>query len=110
MLLQQFQQHLKQNFSHLTTANYKLLLAVSGGIDSVVMTDLFYKSGYDFAIAHCNFQLRGEESLRDENLVRSLASNYNKEVFVKRFDTTEFAEENKVSIQEAARELRYEWF
>ncbi len=110
MLLQQFQQHLKQGFPQLSTINCQLLLAVSGGIDSVVMTDLFYKSGYDFTIAHCNFQLREDESIRDELFVRSLEEKYNKQVLVKRFDTTKFAEENKISIQEAARKLRYDWF
>jgi tRNA(Ile)-lysidine synthase len=109
MLLQQFQLNLKTKFPFIT-ASQKLLLAVSGGIDSVVMTDLFYKSGFDFAIAHCNFQLREEESIRDELFVRSLEKKYNKEVFVKRFNAKQYAEENKISIQEAARELRYNWF
>lgn len=110
MLLQQFQQHLKQNFTQLSTNSCQLLLAVSGGIDSVVMTDLFYKSGYEFAIVHCNFQLRGEESERDELFVRELGTKYNKEIFIKRFDTKHCAEQNKSSIQEAARKLRYDWF
>ena len=109
MLLQQFQSNLKTEFPFIT-ASQKLLLAVSGGIDSVVMTDLFYKSGFDFAIAHCNFQLREEESIRDELFVRALEKKYNKEVLVKRFNTKQYAEEKKISIQEAARELRYNWF
>src|SRR5947209_19854488 len=102
MLLQQFQQHFKENFHHLSTDNFKLLLAVSGGIDSVVMTDLFYKSGFDFVIAHCNFQLRGEESLRDELFMISLEDKYHKKVVVKKFDTKTYASDNKISIQEAA--------
>ena len=110
MLLQQFQEHLKRNFNQLSTVNCQLLLAVSGGIDSIVMTDLFYRSGFDFAIAHCNFQLRDEESIRDELFVRSLETKYDKLVFVKRFQTKQFAAENKISIQEAARKLRYDWF
>ena len=110
MLLQQFQENLKTNFSQLSTASCKLLLAVSGGIDSTVMTDLFYKTGFDFTIAHCNFQLRDDESIRDELFVRSFEKKYNKEVLVKRFITKQYAEERKISIQEAARELRYEWF
>jgi tRNA(Ile)-lysidine synthase len=110
MLLQQFQQYLKGNFSRLTTNNSQLLLAVSGGIDSVVMADLFYKSGFDFVIAHCNFQLRGDESLRDELFMTSLQEKYNTKVLVKKFDTKQYAADNKISIQEAARKLRYDWF
>ncbi|HEX5151914.1 MAG TPA: tRNA lysidine(34) synthetase TilS [Parafilimonas sp.] len=110
MLLQQFQQYLKENFPRLLSPNLQLLLAVSGGIDSVVMLDLFFQSGFGFAIAHCNFQLREEESDRDEMFVRSLGEKYNKDVFVKKFDTKQYAADKKISIQEAARELRYEWF
>ena len=110
MLLQQFQQHLKTQFSQLSINNFKLLLAVSGGIDSIVMTDLFYKSGFNFSVAHCNFKLREEESERDEAFVQSIASKYNKEIFIRRFDTNEYAEKHKISIQEAARNLRYSWF
>ncbi len=68
------------------------------------------KAGYHFIIAHCNFQLRGEESDADETFVRSLAKKYNVEVLVKKFDTEEYAAANKLSIQEAARALRYSWF
>jgi len=88
----------------------QVLLAVSGGIDSVVMTDLFCTSGYDCILLHCNFELRGEESDGDEAFVRSLAARYEIPVFVKHFDTAGFAEDNGISIQMAARELRYEWF
>ena len=80
MLLQQFQQHLKENFPHLSPANNKFILTVSGGIDSIVLTDLFYKSGYDFIIAHCNFLLRGQESFRDELFMTTLKEKYNKEI------------------------------
>jgi len=88
----------------------RLLLAVSGGVDSVVLCELCYQAGFDFVIAHCNFQLRGEESDRDENFVRELGKKYNKEVLVKRFDTSGYSTEHKVSTQVAARELRYSWF
>lgn len=85
-------------------------MAVSGGVDSVVLTDLCHKAGYQFRIAHCNFQLRGEESDADETFVRSIAEKYKVEVLVKKFDTEEYATANKLSIQEAARALRYTWF
>jgi tRNA(Ile)-lysidine synthase len=88
----------------------KLLLAVSGGVDSVVLCELCSMAGYSFLIAHCNFQLRGEESERDEQFVRSLGQKYNVEVLVRQFNTNEYAEKNKVSVQVAARELRYQWF
>jgi len=109
-LLQQFQQHLKKEFGFLHPSHSKLLLAVSGGVDSVVLTDLFAKAGYDFIIAHCNFNLRGEESMRDEQFVKGLEAKYNKPVLVKQFDTEAYAGQHKISIQEAARKLRYDWF
>ncbi|MGN6618906.1 MAG: tRNA lysidine(34) synthetase TilS [Ilyomonas sp.] len=109
MLLQKFQQHLKNNFPEINK-NTCVLLAVSGGIDSVVLTDLFAKSGLDFIIVHCNFKLRREESDRDEAFVRALGNKYNEEVLVKTFDTNSYASANKTSIQEAARKLRYDWF
>lgn len=109
-LLQRFQTHWHAQFCQLSTANCQLLLAVSGGVDSIVLVDLVAKSGFDFRIAHCNFQLRGEESERDEIFVRSFGEKYGKEVLVKRFDTSTYASEKKCSIQEAARDLRYAWF
>ena len=87
-----------------------LLLAVSGGIDSVVLCELCGLSGYSFVIAHCNFNLRGKESEEDEIFVRQLAVRYHAGILVKHFNTTEFAAQHKISIQVAARELRYAWF
>lgn len=87
-----------------------LLLAVSGGIDSVVLCELCKQAGYNFSIAHCNFQLRGEESVRDENFVRSLAQGYGVRFHVQHFDTEAYARQHKLSIQVAARNLRYQWF
>lgn len=109
-LLQKFQAHWQHTFCHLSPDNCQLLLAVSGGVDSVVLLDLVSKSGFNFQMAHCNFQLRGEESGRDEKFARSLGVKYGKEVLVKQFTTKLHASEKKVSIQEAARELRYGWF
>ncbi|HWB93287.1 MAG TPA: tRNA lysidine(34) synthetase TilS, partial [Puia sp.] len=88
----------------------RLLLAVSGGLDSVVLCDLCKRSGYDFVIAHCNFGLRGAESQRDEAFVRELGGRYGCEVVVRHFDTAAYVVERKVSVQVAARELRYAWF
>jgi len=88
----------------------KFLAAVSGGIDSVVLCELCKQSGLQFAIAHCNFQLRGEESEGDEQFVHALSNKYQVQLFVKKFQTSDHAEERKISIQEAARDLRYEWF
>jgi tRNA(Ile)-lysidine synthase len=88
----------------------RLLLAVSGGLDSVVLTFLCVNAGLDFAIAHANFQLRGEESERDEAFVRRLAIQIDKILFTERFDTIRHAGIEKSSIQVTARNLRYEWF
>jgi tRNA(Ile)-lysidine synthase len=109
-LLEKFKANFKQQFSELTSTHCHFFLAVSGGIDSIVLTELFFRSGFDFSIAHCNFQLRGNESNDDEIFVEQIAKKYQKEFFVKKFDTEEHAAENKISIQEAARNLRYEWF
>ncbi|HEX8357407.1 MAG TPA: ATP-binding protein, partial [Segetibacter sp.] len=89
--------------------NERQLLAVSGGVDSIVLCDLMFAAGYEFVIAHCNFQLRGAESERDELFVKDLGERYGKDVFVKRFDTEKYVQDSKVSIQVAARELRYAW-
>jgi tRNA(Ile)-lysidine synthase len=88
----------------------RLLLAVSGGVDSVVLCDLCSKAGYDFIIAHCNFNLRGIESKRDEDFVQSLGVRYGVEVRIQSFDTHDYMVQHKVSTQLAARVLRYAWF
>lgn len=96
----------KQLFS----SNEKILLTVSGGIDSIVLFDLFLKAGFSFGVAHCNFSLRGPESDGDEQFVSDLAIKHGISIHVKRFDTSTFASDNALSIQMAARELRYTWF
>lgn len=88
----------------------RLLLAVSGGIDSMVMAWLFRESGTEHSIAHCNFSLRGAESDGDEEFVESWASMNNLPFFSTRFDTLGYAASRKISVQMAARELRYDWF
>jgi tRNA(Ile)-lysidine synthase len=106
-LLAEFQKSL-----HLlgVTKKSRLLLAVSGGLDSVVLTTLSFMSGLEFAIAHVNFQLRGEESERDETFVKHLADKYQKPFFTKKFDSLAHVRKDKSSIQVVARNLRYEWF
>lgn len=88
----------------------KILLTVSGGIDSVVMCELFYQSGLHFGIAHCNFQLRGDESDGDELFVKNMAAKYQVPLYIKHFETNTYSSENGISIQMAARKLRYDWF
>lgn len=88
----------------------KILLAVSGGVDSIVMCELFHKANLDFGIAHCNFQLRGVESDEDELFVEKLAEKYAVPFHTVSFDTSVHAKKNKLSIQVAARQLRYNWF
>ncbi|HEX6431315.1 MAG TPA: tRNA lysidine(34) synthetase TilS [Niastella sp.] len=107
-LLQRFQQYVSD--LHLFSPKDTLLLAVSGGVDSVVLCELCKQAGYSFIIAHCNFKLRGEESERDAAFVQQLALTYNVPFWVKEFDTEAYADDRKLSIQEAARELRYGWF
>jgi tRNA(Ile)-lysidine synthase len=107
-MLTKFQHHIEQNFPQLK--DKKLLLAVSGGVDSMVLLDLFYKLRFDICVVHCNFQLRGKESDADEMLVREICQDKYIPYFIESFDTLEFAKENKLSIQLAARKLRYDWF
>lgn len=88
----------------------KYILALSGGIDSMVLADMLLKSKTDFVLAHCNFHLRGEESDGDEQFVREFAERNGLTLYVKQFDTMAYAKEHGVSIEMAARELRYAWF
>lgn len=94
----------------LFSADTKVLLALSGGVDSVVLLNLFHRSNVKFAAAHCNFQLRSFESDEDEQFVMKICSDHGVPLFVKKFETESFAKSNKISIQEAARALRYDWF
>jgi tRNA(Ile)-lysidine synthase len=107
-MLSKLEKHISENFPFLSEG--KLLLATSGGIDSMVMLDLFQKLKYKIAIAHCNFQLRGIESFEDQKFVENYASANQIPIFVTQFDTKAFATDRKLSTQVAARELRYDWF
>ena len=95
---------------HLFEPDEKLVLAVSGGVDSMVLTDLLQKAGAHFVVAHCNFHLRGAESDGDEQFVREYAEKRNLQCFVNHFDTEQYAADKSVSIEMAARDLRYAWF
>lgn len=107
-LLSQFILHI--NADGLLRKTDKLLIAASGGVDSVVLCDLCFHAGFNFEIAHCNFQLRGEESEADEIFVIELALKYKVKYHVVKFETEKYAADNKQNIQLAARNLRYEWF
>jgi len=106
--LQSFSSYIHQHslFNH----DQKILLAVSGGKDSVLMAHLFNAAGISFGIAHCNFGLRSSESQRDEDFVRQLAVQMDKPFHFVCFETKTYAAANHISTQMAARELRYHWF
>jgi len=107
-MLEKFQLYI--NRCNLIAEGDCLILALSGGIDSMVLADLLLKSKADFVVAHCNFHLRGEESNGDEQFVREFAERNALRLFVKHFETEAFAKQQGISIEMAARELRYAWF
>jgi tRNA(Ile)-lysidine synthase len=107
-MISKFKKYISEN--DLINPGDKILLAVSGGIDSMVMTYLFQNLNYKIGIAHCNFSLRAQESDKDQELVSLYASQHNIPFYSTRFETKTFAKKNKLSVQMAARELRYKWF
>lgn len=107
-MLAKFKNQLDTNFPYLK--GKKLLLTVSGGVDSVVLVHLLKSLNFDIEIAHCNFKLRDKESDLDEQLVINLCTEFDLTFHQASFDTTEYVKTNKLSIQMAARELRYNWF
>ena len=107
-MLENFTQHIATHLPFL--AQKKLLIAVSGGLDSVVLSKLCAKLNYSFALIHCNFQLRDAESDEDEQFVIALAEELKVLVHTQKFDTKSYADKHKLSIQMTARTLRYKWF
>ena len=107
-MLEQFRKYIASN--HLINKGDRILVALSGGVDSMGLAELLRREGYDITFAHCNFHLRGKESDGDEQFVREYAERVGVKLFVKQFDTLQFVENNKVSVEMAARELRYTWF
>ncbi|WP_299161935.1 tRNA lysidine(34) synthetase TilS [uncultured Eudoraea sp.] len=107
-MINQFKEHIAVNFPELLENHF--LVACSGGVDSVVLAHLCSLNKMDFSIVHCNFQLRGYESDMDAFFVEDLARKLGKKIYIKDFDTDSYVNINKVSLQMAARELRYRWF
>src|SRR5690606_14146920 len=107
-LVHRFQQYIRETLY--ISADDKVLLAVSGGRDSMLMAHLFITSGYTCIIAHCNFQLREGEADLDEQLVGTFAQQHKVPFFARHFQTTDYAQQHGLSIQMSADELRYSWF
>ncbi|MEN9697799.1 MAG: hypothetical protein RLZ56_1220 [Bacteroidota bacterium] len=108
--IETFKAYWDQQFPDIRLKRSHFVLAVSGGVDSVVLAHLMHVINANCTIAHVNFQLRGEESHRDEQFVRDLASNLNMPLEVHTCETAKYAETYKMGIQQAAREIRYAWF
>jgi len=107
-VLKAFKKHIESSFPELL--NNHFIIACSGGLDSTVLMELCDQSNLQFSIAHCNFRLRDAASDGDEAFVRELAQSRDKQVYVTHFDTLGYVNQHKVSVQMAARELRYSWF
>ena len=107
-MIDRFQAYI--NRYNLIAEGEKIVLALSGGMDSMVLADLLPKAKVEFVAAHCNFHLRGEESDGDEKFVREYVEKHDIQCFVKHFDAEKYAAENGISIEMAARDLRYAWF
>lgn len=107
-MLNNFQNHIQSQFPFLKES--KFFIAVSGGVDSMVLVDLCLKSQLNFSVLHCNFNLRGTESETETQFLRDFCKQHQIYYHIKYFDTEVYANENKLSIQMAARDLRYNWF
>ncbi|MGE0568988.1 MAG: tRNA lysidine(34) synthetase TilS [Bacteroidia bacterium] len=107
-MLDTFRQHIES--SGIISKNTRFAVGVSGGVDSIVLCDLLLKCGYKFAVVHCNFSLRGKDSEQDEEFVQSFTKSNKLDFYSEKFDTKIYSETNGISVQMAARELRYEYF
>ena len=107
-MIKRIQQYITN--TNLFSKDNHLLLAISGGADSVCLFFTLKELGYNIELAHCNFNLRGKESDEDERFVKKLANKYGVRYHVKSFETQKYANKQKISIQMAARDLRYKWF
>ena len=107
-MLESFKKHIQNSFPELQDNHF--IIACSGGLDSMVLTELCQEAGLQFSMAHCNFRLRGQESQADEDFLKEHARKLNRTIYVTHFDTLGYVNQNKVSVQMAARELRYSWF
>ncbi|MFR9166436.1 MAG: tRNA lysidine(34) synthetase TilS [Dysgonomonas sp.] len=107
-ILQRIEKYISEN--NLLDDNEKIIVGVSGGVDSMVLLDILSVLGYDCMVAHCNFHLRGEESDRDERFVKNYCSENGLQIYVESFDTYSYMKQKSVSLEMAARELRYQWF
>ncbi|MFN5334718.1 MAG: tRNA lysidine(34) synthetase TilS [Bacteroidota bacterium] len=106
-LQQRFKEHITQNL--LLEKNSLLIIAISGGVDSMVLAELCKNNGYSIVLAHCNFQLRDAESTRDQTFVESYATQHQLQIFIEAFETKKYVSKHSIGIQEAARSLRYAW-
>lgn len=107
-MILRLKKHIKKEFDFI--AKSKLLVAISGGVDSVVLTNILYELDYKIALVHVNYQLRGAESDKDEAFVKDLGNALQIPVYIQKVNTEMYAVDNKLSIQMAAREIRYDWF
>ncbi|MCX6203597.1 MAG: tRNA lysidine(34) synthetase TilS [Bacteroidetes bacterium] len=110
LTLETFTKNWEKKFPAHSLKKVHFIIAVSGGVDSIVLAYLMHKAGADCSIAHANFQLRGDESTRDESFVKDFAAKYTIPLHLNKFETAAYAQTYKMGIQEAAREMRYAWF
>lgn len=110
-MLRRVQKYIRDN--SLLQPSQRVLVCVSGGADSIALLDVLQRAGYECVVAHCNFHLRGDESDRDQNFVVQQATNLlgkDASILIQHFDTITYAKEHAISIEMAARRLRYQWF